>query len=330
MTQLETLSLHFLTLPPRRNLTVSSQSGERIVLPALTCLKYKGTSKYLDSLVARIDAPRLEDLGITFFNQPTMDASQLGRFIERTEIQMLFSRADIQTTAHTISICCSKPEPGTPSHTLAQLGLQILCEQSDWQFSSIAQICNHFSTFLSRVKNLGINLTQPPSEKDGVCGEQWPDLIRAFGGTEDFHVAGAHATDMLSALCTADGGHATDTTMLPALRKLHLEEPTLIPESRPLWDAARPFITSRLLSGRPVQVLQMLPTSFPCRFPGCLALVTSDVVARLGGFCSNSHMQLAIHNGLAIRCPRCQQRVCPEGLKYCSRQCANGPAQGRA
>ncbi|KAH8979755.1 hypothetical protein EDB92DRAFT_1902972 [Lactarius akahatsu] len=70
--------------------------------------------------------------------------------------------------------------------------------------------------------------------------------------------------------------------------------------------------------------------TYPCRFPKCPASVKSDVAARLGGFCCDTHMLLAIHNGIAMRCSRCQQRVCPEGSKYCSGQCANGPAQGRA
>ncbi|KAH9005404.1 hypothetical protein EDB86DRAFT_1441050 [Lactarius hatsudake] len=69
---------------------------------------------------------------------------------------------------------------------------------------------------------------------------------------------------------------------------------------------------------------------YPCRYPGCPAPVRSDVAARLGGFCCDTQMLLAIHNGIAMRCSRCQQRVCPEGSKYCSGQCANGPAQGRA
>jgi len=65
-----------------------------------------------------------------------------------------------------------------------------------------------------------------------------------------------------------------------------------------------------------------LPT-FPCRHPECPASVRSDVAARLGGFCCDNHMWMAIHNGIATKCPRCQ-RVCPEGSKYCSARCANG------
>ncbi|KAF8267024.1 hypothetical protein EI94DRAFT_1731557 [Lactarius quietus] len=76
---------------------------------------------------------------------------------------------------------------------------------------------------------------------------------------------------------------------------------------------------------RPVQRAQ-LPSS-PCRFPECQASVRSDVAARLGGFCCDSHMRSAIYNGLATQCPRDRcQRVCPAGSTFCSAQCANGRA----
>ncbi|KAH8983196.1 hypothetical protein EDB92DRAFT_1607170 [Lactarius akahatsu] len=90
MTQLETLSLHFLSFPSRQNyLYLPPPPGDHVVLPALTSFKYRGISKYLDSLVVGIDAPRLEDINITFFGQPTLDASQLGLFINRIEMQRL-------------------------------------------------------------------------------------------------------------------------------------------------------------------------------------------------------------------------------------------------
>src|SRR6266702_4253766 len=247
MTQLETLSLHFLSFPPRRNyLGLPLPSGERVVLPALTCLKYRGTSKYLDSFVARIDAPHLGDIDITLFSQPTMDASQLGRFFERIDVQTSLSQADVHTSAHAISIRFS--EPGAPT----RLELQISCEQLDWQLSSMTQICNHFCPFLFRVEDLGIGSTESPSGRDDMNGEQWPELIRAFSGAKDFRVAGVHVTDILCALRPADGGHTTDTTVLPSLRNLRVQEP--MPIDGPLWDAAQSFITSRQLSGRPVEL----------------------------------------------------------------------------
>ena len=245
VTQLRTLSLHFLSLPPRRNyLGLPPQSGERIVLPALTCLKYRGTCKYLDSLVARIDAPCLRDVDITLFSQPTMDASQLGRFIERIGMHASLNQADIRTSVHAISISF------TNSSTSIPLQLRISCKQLDWQLSSMAQILNHFSHFLLLVENIGINTTELPSRLEVVGGEQWLELIRAFTSAKDFRVAGTHVTDILRALHLANGGHTSGTIVLPTLRNLHVQDP--MPIIGPSWDATWSFMTSRQLSGSPV------------------------------------------------------------------------------
>ena len=83
--------------PPAENyLSLPLPPKTRIALPALTCLEYRGTSKYLDSLVTRIDAPYLRDIGITFFSQPTIEASQLGKFIERIDMPTPLRRTEIK------------------------------------------------------------------------------------------------------------------------------------------------------------------------------------------------------------------------------------------
>ncbi|KAH9024451.1 hypothetical protein EDB83DRAFT_2527159 [Lactarius deliciosus] len=243
MTNLRTLLLHFLSLPPRRNyLTLPPLSGERIILPALTFLKYRGTSKYLDSLVARIDAPGLGDIDITFFSQPTMDASQLGRFVERTGIQTSLSRADVQISADAISIFFFNSSTPTP------LRLQISCKQLDWQLSSMAQVCDQFSPFLFRVNNPRINTTQSSSEQDATDSEQWLELIRAFRGATGLPVASELTTVILCALGLAEEGHVT---VLPSLRHLHIEN--LMAMNEPSWDCLLSFITLRSRSGHPVQ-----------------------------------------------------------------------------
>ena len=252
MTSLETLSLHFLSHPSRRtHLAFPPPPGERAVLSTLKCLKYRGTSKYLDSLVARIDAPCLGDIGITFFAQPTMDALQLGLFIERIEVQTLLIRADIEILAHTISISFTHPSTSTP------LKLQISCKQLDWQLSCMAQVCDQFSPFLSRVEELRINnTTQSSSEQNDVAGEQWVALVRPFGGARDFWMTDL-VTDILRALIQAD----VDTTLLPALRYLRVEHPIKVNE--PLWDALLSFINSRALSSHPVKV-NVAPQCYVC------------------------------------------------------------------
>ena len=246
--QLEKISLHFLSLRTRQHysLLFPANPGHRIILPALTRLKYRGTSKYLDNFVARIDAPRLGDIDITFFSQPTVDALQLGRFIERIEVQTSLSQADVETSAHSVSICFSQPGGST------KVKVQISCEQLDWQLSSIAQICDQFSAFLFRINDLGIDSIQSPSGNDNMDDEQWIEIICSFGRATDFRVAGVHVTDILCALRSVDRVLIADTVVLPSLLSLRLQEP--MPIVGPLWDAAESFISSRRLWGCPVEL----------------------------------------------------------------------------
>ena len=246
LAQLETLSLYFLTLPPRRKFVcLPPHPSNRVALPSLTCLRYRGTSMYLDRFVARIDGPSLGVMVITFFGQPTMDASHLGQFIERSETLRSLDRADVQTSARAISVCYSKPG------TLTQLNFQISWKHLDWQLSSLTQICEHFPPILRHVHDLHINSNRSLSENADVDRQQWRDLMHAFGGTKDFHV-GAHTTDILWALFSANNASQSGTTVLPALRNLRVTE--YISILGPLLEAKESFITSRELSGCPVEL----------------------------------------------------------------------------
>ena len=246
MTQLQTLSLHFLSCPPRRKyLSLPPSPGDRVVLPALTRFKYRGTSKFLDSLVARIDAPRLGDIDVTFFIQPTLDALQLGLFISRTELWESPLRADILSSGHSISISITFTQP----KAVTQLGLQISCEQLDWQLSSMSQICDQFSSLLFSVEDLRIEMAGPSSAPDDMDDEQWRRLVRAFDSAKDFHLLGELATDILSALHLADEGQKS---VLPTLRNLHVLAPMSMGGPSP--DSLEAFVARRRLSSHPVQV----------------------------------------------------------------------------
>jgi hypothetical protein len=243
---LRALSLHFLSLPPRRNqlrLPLQSGNSERIVLSSLTHLKYRGTSKFLDSFVARIEAPCLKGIDVTISSQPTMDTSQLGRFIKRTEMQISLLQADVEISAYAISIYFGNSRASTP------LRLQIPCKPLDWKLSSMAQVCDQCSPFLSRFNNLGFNTTQSSSGQDDVEGEQWLELFRPFGGAGTFRATGELMFDVLCALGKADGEHVN---VLPALRHLRVGSPLAM--YGPSWDAVQSFLASRWISGRPVQV----------------------------------------------------------------------------
>jgi hypothetical protein len=258
MTRLQALTLHFLSFPGRRShLGLPPPPGERILLPALILFKYRGTSKYMDSLVSRIDAPRLGDIDITFFSQPTMDASQLGHFIERTETQMSLTRGEVQISAHTISITF------TNSSTPTRLRLQLSCKQFDWQLSCMAQVCCQFSPFLFRVEELSIKAIQWSIGHDDPVGEEsWLELVRSFRGARDLWIANELTTYVLGALGRAEGGHAT---VLPALDRLFVENPTAMNLNEPSCDALMLFFNLRSLSGHPVRLNVSLSQCHICR-----------------------------------------------------------------
>ena len=163
-----------------------------------------------------------------------MDASQLGRFIQRIEMRTPLSRAEVKISVHTISVSFLDQSTAKP------LRVRIPCKQLDWQLFSMAQICKQFSPFLFRVEDLRISSTYV---ENGMAGEQWLELIRTFSGAKDFHVAGhVHVTEILCALRPAD------ETVLPILHNLHVSA------CMPLWDAAESFLASRQLSGHPVEL----------------------------------------------------------------------------
>jgi hypothetical protein len=238
MTQLRSLSLHFLSVtPPQNTLCLPAQPEELVVLPALACLEYRGTSMYLDSLVARIDAPHLGDINITFFCRQKMDASQLGRFINRIEMQKSHNRAEILSSEHAIRISFTQPETST------RLKLQVSCKTLARQLSYMAKISNTLSGFLLGVEHLRIGSTQPSSGKDNSDLEEWLKLISPFIGTKWVHVAGDHSTNIILAL------HLRQReAVLPALHKLCVREPE--PRSAPLQESVVSFIHSRRLLGQ--------------------------------------------------------------------------------
>ena len=63
MVQLQSLSLHL----PSTAYRLDPPFGKRVALPVLTCLNFRGNSEYLENLVTRIDAPRLDHIEVTFF-----------------------------------------------------------------------------------------------------------------------------------------------------------------------------------------------------------------------------------------------------------------------
>jgi hypothetical protein len=83
MVRLETLIILFYTPIPKRRFESPAQPTP-ITLPSLKTLAFRGSSVYLEGILARINAPFLSTLNVEFFNQLTFNLSHLLQFIHRT------------------------------------------------------------------------------------------------------------------------------------------------------------------------------------------------------------------------------------------------------
>ena len=128
-------SLEYLTIEfdsPRSHPDQASQlptPPTRTVLPALTTIWFKGVCEYLDDLVARIDAPQLNNLCITFFYDIVFDAPQFILFISRTPTLKAVENAHV-VFGHCKAIINSSSIPSG-----CEVGIS--CRELDWQVSSL-------------------------------------------------------------------------------------------------------------------------------------------------------------------------------------------------
>ena len=249
--QLESLSLHL----PSIIFAIPPSSGERVLLPALTRLSLRGSSGYLEGLVARIDAPCLKDVEITFFDKHIFDIPKLREFIDRIEIQKSHGRADILSSERAISISLTQPEASSC------LKLQVLCKALRLQPLFMTRICTFFSAFLLRVQDLRISTTRPSGTQDRRNCEKWLEIIRRFEGAKWFYATGEHSTDVVRALQLSDERREP---VLLSLHKLCIQEPE--PCCAPLREAVVSFIHSCWLSGHFITVVYEKPLNN--RLPG--------------------------------------------------------------
>ena len=109
----------------------------RSVLSVLTRLTFQGVSEYLEDLVTRIDAPRLNLLRIIFFNDIVFDTPRFMQFITRTSTSRALGNAHI--TLWDDSSTNVRFSPRTSGDLEINVG--VLCRGLEWQLSSLEQVC---------------------------------------------------------------------------------------------------------------------------------------------------------------------------------------------
>ena len=241
LTSLKTLHIGFESLNSSRIVRpyqkIQGPFSRMLILPVLTELLFKGADEYLEELVARIDAPLLNTLHITFFKLDRLifDTLQLMQFISRT---LKFKAHD---KAHVVF------SDAEASVILQLFDRELKLGVSPRRLSSLAQLCKSpcCQTFIPAVERLYITQSKLPKQFD-VQSSQWLDLLHSFTAVKNLYISFDFVPFVARALQEIVGERVTE--VLPALQTLFLEE---TPPSRPVLGQ---FVTARRLANLPVAV----------------------------------------------------------------------------
>jgi hypothetical protein len=220
-----------------------------VVLPSLTEFYFKGDSEYLEDVVGRIDAPALESVAITFFNQLVFNTPRLRDLFRRTEVFQKSHRADVFVNARCIDLTLFRREGMADRRVLE---VTVSCSRLEWQLSALADFCSTSLPPLSTLECLSIHgyiytgLNHLPT--DDMESSQWLELLHPFVAVRDLVLPFPFSSQVATTLRELTGNVVTE--MLPALRRVFIDPFGV----KPIEEAFAPFITARQLSGLPVSV----------------------------------------------------------------------------
>ena len=244
LTRLETLVIRFESPRSRPDrITRRPPPLTRILLPALATLAFTGVSEYLDDFVARIDAPLLKKLEMTFFHQLIFDIPQLTQFIGCTPEFKAHDNLRVLFSGRIVYVTLSRT-------FVEELEYHIFCRPSDWQLSSIAQLCSSFfpQALFPALEHLYI-LDCGSDWQDDIENSQWLEVLHPFAVVKDFYISSTLIPLIAPALQELVGERVME--VLPALQTLFLEEPL---PSGPVQESIGQFVAARQLAGHPIVV----------------------------------------------------------------------------
>ncbi|KAI9511485.1 hypothetical protein F5148DRAFT_326589 [Russula earlei] len=125
LTHLESFSILFQSPIPRHVRGIIPLKLAR--LHALTSFGFRGTSEYLEDLVAQIDAPYLAHISIKFFHQLVFEIPQLSSFIGRAKRLKFLCNMILYSTQGGLSTSLTRP---TSTGIYGQLNIEISCKRT--------------------------------------------------------------------------------------------------------------------------------------------------------------------------------------------------------
>jgi hypothetical protein len=194
----------------------------RVVLPALTEFYFRGDSEYVEDFVSRIDAPLLDRLVITFFNQLTFYTPRLRHFISLTEAFKATHRARILLYDDHVYITLLLRH-GVADHEALCLGIST--RAADWQLSSISQVCSSSLPQFPALERLDIHDCGQYWNED-IEHSQWLELLFPFVFVKDL-VISEELIPLVAPVLQAPARDSDEITqVMPNLKNVFSEGPS--------------------------------------------------------------------------------------------------------
>jgi hypothetical protein len=245
----------------------------RSVLPNLKHFWFKGDSEYLEVVVAHIDAPRLDELNITLFNDIVFDTPQLTQFISRTPTMEALEKAHVTFDGNAAAVQILSPTSGK----YEGLKVMIPCTELDWQVSSMEQVC---TSCLPPLPTLDLHIDGNPHYRQhwqgNVENAPWLRLLRPFTSVKNLYLSEEIARRIVPALQELVGVRATE--VLPALENIFLEEGQ---RSGPVQEGIQEVVTVRQATNHPIAVSYQAKPKFYNPFTGFYdPAIATDILAQ--------------------------------------------------
>jgi hypothetical protein len=244
MPRLETLRIQFdspQSFPNRKSR--HHPPLERSTLPTLRQLIFEGIDEYFEDLVARVDAPVIRELEITFFHRHLYNFSQLSQFIGHVEafksptharICLLYGAAEVS----------ANPQTGTDRRVWLQLGTS--CDELHLQLRHFVQVCSSSLLPFSDVENLTISSVRQLQQSQWESTAEdfvWLDLLHAFSAVKVLNIDKNSLAPVAYTLKEVVKERLTG--IFPAIRERSIGEHL---PSGPILRAVEKFATARGLS----------------------------------------------------------------------------------
>jgi hypothetical protein len=253
--QLESLHIAFAFPVPNREVErqlIHMPITTHITLPNLRLFWFRGASAYLEAVVRRLTAPRLESLNFRAFNQLTFSVPFLPQFINAAE-NLMFDNAEIRFNDKAADLGLYLREADWST-----IGVWVNCHHLDWQVSSLVQISKALSQIFSAVEHLTLQHevhSQSSEEHNDVDRIQWRNLLRSFSNVKTLRVKDGLVEELSRCLGLEDGELPLE--LLPELQELTYSRRS------DTGDVFTTFIGARQNAGRPVTLVHDDPRPSP-------------------------------------------------------------------